>query len=172
MSARVSIRPLEERDLPDFLAISNRQEMARCFPHTLPYTEEQMRKRWRELQEMPDRTWTYSIVADDAWVGIINAGTIHRNSQGVQFGYYILPEKHGKGIGSQAIEQFVAQEFARGIMRLQTLVGPTNPVSRRVMEKTGFTLEGILQAYLEFQNRLIDVCLYARINPAAPARWF
>jgi RimJ/RimL family protein N-acetyltransferase len=49
--------------------------------------------------------------------------------------------------------------------RLYAGIFSSNPASGRVLEKAGFTCEGILRAHVTKNDELLDEHLYARLRP-------
>ncbi len=166
----IALSPFAHKDLPDYVALMNEPRIAKWLPHVQPFSEAQGQQYWDRMQDAdnPVHPRSYSVWVDGAWQGIVHCSQMQRNVHGTQFGYYLRPEIHGKGVGTQAVIQFTERLISEGMIRLQALVDPENVASRRVMEKSGYLFEGILRSFLTFRGGLIDVCMYARINSAAP----
>jgi RimJ/RimL family protein N-acetyltransferase len=61
-------------------------------------------------------------------------------------GYMLVPEERGKGYGSEAVQMIVDYLFLhKDIVRIQAETHPDNLGSQRVLEKVGFTREGIIR---------------------------
>lgn len=98
-------------------------------------------------------------------VGGITLGNIRYGvSQSAQIGYW-MGEKHaGKGLMQDAIGALLSHAF--GTMRLHRVEAaciPGNARSIRVLEKAGFTREGLLRAYLRINGVWQDHFVYALI---------
>ncbi len=87
-------------------------------------------------------------------------------------GYVFAREAWGLGYASESLAAMVDLAERLGVERLQALVHVDNDASWRVLEKAGFTREGMLRRYLEFPNLppgvAADVFCYARIFASRP----
>jgi RimJ/RimL family protein N-acetyltransferase len=83
-----------------------------------------------------------------------------------EFGYYIDKHYEGKGITTKAISLlcdyfFTEQGFNKLFMRISDL----NKASKRVAEKNGFAIEGILKSdYRNFKDELVDLTYYGKVR--------
>lgn len=98
-------------------------------------------------------------------VGGITLGNIRYGvSQSAQIGYW-MGEKHaGKGLMQDAMGALLSHAF--GSMRLHRVEAaciPGNARSIRVLEKAGFTREGLLRSYLRINGIWQDHFMYALI---------
>jgi len=66
-----------------------------------------------------------------------------------EVGYWTNPDARGKGVATQALQVLARWAFAElGVERLEWLAEVGNVGSRRVAEKAGFTVEGLLRQKL------------------------
>jgi RimJ/RimL family protein N-acetyltransferase len=81
-------------------------------------------------------------------------------------GYVLARPQWGKGFASEALGAVVGLASRLGVQRLYALCHVAHPASARVLERSGFTLEGVLHRYLVFPNledqSAQDVRCYAR----------
>ena len=80
-------------------------------------------------------------------------------------GYWVAEPFWGRGIATAAVE-FISEYALRTfpIHRLQAAVFDWNPASARVLEKTGYTLEGRQRRNVSKGGRVGDLLLYARLG--------
>lgn len=64
----------------------------------------------------------------------------------VETGYWIRADARNRGVTTRALRLVARHAFASGAERLQLRADLLNVPSRRVAEKTGFTLEGVLRS--------------------------
>lgn len=123
------------------------------FPH--PYTEEHADGWFALLAAMPEPTH-WAIEVDGLAVGSIGVET-----DSGHFGYWLGEPYWGRGIMSAAVSRVApyALEHFR-FERLQSPVFEWNPASMRVLEKCGFTREGVLRQSIVKDGQLIDQVLY------------
>jgi len=82
-------------------------------------------------------------------------------------GYVLAKEAWGQGFASEAVHAMVDLAARLGVVRLHALCHPAHRASWRVLEKCGFSREGIWRDHAEFPNLTpgvrSDVLCYARI---------
>ena len=73
-------------------------------------------------------------------------------------GLAIHPMHFGKGYGRQLLEEVKQWAMRRGILRLELDVAEDNPRAKRLYEKSGFVVEGVLRklAYRQAEQRFFD----------------
>ena len=96
-------------------------------------------------------------------VGVERHGDVWRFTG--EIGYWIGADHWGQGYASEAIAAFVPHAFATfGLERIEARVFAPNRSSRRVLEKCGFRLEGVLRRAVLKDGRFLDAALYARLR--------
>ena len=109
------------------------------------------------------KTFAFAITVDGKVVGSISAfrqENIHR--QTAELGYYLAEPYWGQGIMTEAVRQLCADLFARtDLIRIFAEPFAYNTASRRVLEKAGFQLEGILKKNAVKNGIVHDMSLYA-----------
>ncbi|MCY4260405.1 MAG: GNAT family protein [Rhodobacteraceae bacterium] len=79
-------------------------------------------------------------------------------------GYWVGRDHASRGFMSEAIPAVVNFAFDADISRVEAACLPDNMPSRRVLEKSGFTCEGIAGGYLQIAGRWRDHALYAKMR--------
>lgn len=131
------------------------------FPH--PYTIEDARTFLKSVVNSEPITLFCIEVNGDAVGGIgIRIGTdVHR--QTAELGYWLSQEFWVRGIMTEAVAAFT--EFCFQNFQLRRIYAEpfaNNPASARVLEKSGFALEGRLKNNVLKDGKLLDSLLYAR----------
>ena len=79
-----------------------------------------------------------------------------------ELGYYLSEECWGKGIMTDAVRQLCEKIFSQtNIIRIFAEPFSHNIGSRRVLEKAGFQLEGILKNFVSKDGKIYDAAMYA-----------
>lgn len=108
----------------------------------------------------------YAIVIDGAAVGSIalTGGTdVYRKS--AELGYWLAEPYWSQGIMTEAIARICAEGFEKmDIVRIFAEPYHINLASRRVLEKNGFALEGVLKNSVIKHDKLLDTCIYALLK--------
>lgn len=96
-------------------------------------------------------------------IGVHAQTDVHRFT--AELGYWIAEPYWGRGIATAAVRAIVAHSFAtRPVERIFAMVHANNPTSARVLEKTGFKLEGLLRRNVCKDGVTLDSLLYARLR--------
>ena len=96
-------------------------------------------------------------------IGAIRCGNIHFCA--AELGYYINERFWGRGIATAAVKLVCEKLFAEtDILRIFAEPFSDNFASRRVLEKSGFVLEGILKNNAVKNGIVWDMAMYAKIK--------
>jgi ribosomal-protein-alanine N-acetyltransferase len=96
-------------------------------------------------------------------VGIDLRDDIYRKSP--LLGYWLREDYWGKGIMTEAVKLVTAYAFANlDIVRIQAGVLSNNPRSMRVLEKAGYTKEGILKNNIIKKGMVLDEHIYGFVK--------
>jgi [ribosomal protein S5]-alanine N-acetyltransferase len=149
----VSLRPLDERDLPVLERALGDPEIGRWLDNT-GLTPRDVLVRTAAQLERGDGA-TLAIVAAGACVGSIWLNLGPSGRAGV--GYWLLAEARGRGLVARALALVVRWAFAdNGVQRLSLLADPRNAASIRVAERAGFVREGVLRSWVEVNGERVD----------------
>ncbi len=97
-------------------------------------------------------------------IGLFLGGDVYRKS--AELGYWLAEDYWGRGVMTAAVKQLCAEVFSRwDIARIYAEPFARNTGSRRVLEKAGFTLEGIMKKGVYKNGALEDYCMYALLRP-------
>jgi len=133
------------------------------FPH--PYTMDAA-IGWIGQMLTQDPQVNFAIDVDGMAVGVIGLEIredVYRKS--ALLGYWISETLWGKGIMPKAIKLITAYAFENlGLIRIQAGVLSNNPRSMRVLEKAGFTLDGILKNNIIKNGVIMDEYIYAALK--------
>ena len=111
-----------------------------------------------------------AIAVDGAAVGGISvtAGSdVYRRD--AELGYWLGEPFWGRGIMTEAVRRICREAFERlDIVRIHAAVYARNGASCRVLEKAGFTREGVLRRSVYKNGEVLDACLYALLREELP----
>ena len=134
-----------------------------------PYTKadgEYFIKNMAQKQEADGEGIFYAIEVDKKIVGNISIEKSSglRSVVGV-IGYYLIPEFYGRGIMTEAVKMICAEAFEKlDISRIEGTVFEPNIGSRRVLEKAGFELEGVLKDAFYKNGKLYNEYVYGLVK--------
>jgi len=167
-SGNIKLRPLRLTDATRIVELANNEKISRNLrdgfpnPYTLPDAESFLAKFTDQ-----DTVTLFGIEYNGEHVGNISlqpGQDIYRKS--AEIGYFIGEPYWNKGIVTTAVNMITEYGFNRlGIIRIHTGVFEYNIASQRVLEKCGFTKEGVFRKSVFKQNRIWDEVRYSKINP-------
>ncbi|MBV8638761.1 MAG: GNAT family N-acetyltransferase [Candidatus Eremiobacteraeota bacterium] len=170
MEETLRLRPWRDDDVERLVEIANDADVARYmadrFPH--PYTIEDARF-WIALQDEFAAVNNFAIEVDGELAGGIGMDPlVGERRTGAHFGYWLGRAYWGRGIATAACAAFT--EYAmdrRGFIRLEATVYAPNIPSMRVLEKCGYTCEGIMRSAVIKRGEILDSHLYAKVTVRA-----
>ncbi len=89
------------------------------------------------------------VVADVRNGVIFGGGTLHHldSERGIiEIGYWLYPRARGRGIATKVARALAEYAFTLGVQRVTAHVSVGNLQSERVLERAGFTREGVLRS--------------------------
>ena len=125
-------------------------------------------EREREL----GNAWPFfSFDRDDRLIGGITLSNVRRGvAETGTVGYWIGRPHAGKGLATAAVSVLRRYAFIDlKLHRLEAACVPHNHASRRVLEKSGFRLEGQAMAYLKINGVWADHLLFGLLSEEADA---
>jgi len=146
----VNLRVVEKEDLPMVTEWFNNPEFSGEYD---PLDEQQSRvdieKRYENLGL--DHKWFIIEKKDGTAIGFAGSFVIGRL---LEIGYALVSGERGKGYGTEAIKILVDYLFlSKDIVRIQAGTNAANKASQKVLEKAGFTREGIVRKEM-FQRQM------------------
>ncbi|HEX5465633.1 MAG TPA: GNAT family protein [Candidatus Limnocylindrales bacterium] len=172
----VTVRPLVEADL-DVLARELVDLTRRGAWYPLPAAGDgDVRKAFADDALWSGGSGIFAVTdraGDGAIIGVVSWQRIESDTPDVELGYRIFdPQMRGRGAASEAVGLVGSYLFAIGHdHRLRLVIHPDNIASRRVAEKTGFTLEATSREAWYDRGAWQDVLIYTVTREEWQARW-
>jgi len=109
--------------------------------------------------------WGIALENKEELIGMIGFNSFVPGHKGVLV-FALVQEYWGKGYMAEAIAAVTAYGFSTlELKRIEAEVLPGNKGSEKVLEKTGFRHEGLLQQWMLWDNKAFDVNMYALLPP-------
>ena len=157
----VDLKVLEKDDLPLLADWSNNPEFFGEFGFDFFVNPQMSKTEWEKRYDSftPDTKWFFIEKKDGTKIGTV----LHLlNGNFMEIGYILVPNERKKGYGSEAIKIIVDYLFlSKELVRVQAITGVDNFASHRVLEKAGFTKEGIMHKSGFIRGEWKDGCLYS-----------
>ena len=136
----------EAGNLPDF----GREEMLASLPH-LPALAASGR-----LMPM--------LATDARTADVVGGGTLHHLDAEraiVEIGYWVLPHARRRGVATRIARLLARHAFALGVERVAAYVNVGNVASEGVLERAGYTREGVVRSLPVPSGRRVDKTLFS-----------
>jgi ribosomal-protein-alanine N-acetyltransferase len=124
-----------------------------------------LRHYQREMRE--DLGYSYFIFGgDDVLVGGVSLSNVRRGvTQSASLGYWLGVPYVRRGLMSAAVTTLVAHAFhTLKLHRVEAASQPDNVASVRVLERCGFSVEGVARQYLKINGEWQDHTLFAVVH--------
>jgi RimJ/RimL family protein N-acetyltransferase len=168
---RVTLRPYTDADLPGLRAAmadldvlkltgsvhSEAEALAPVTPE-----QEQARLAWFKSRNDTDDRLDLAVV-DQATGGCVGEAVLNQwdpGNESANFRILIGPAGQNRGLGTEATRLIIGYAFEYlGLHRITLEVYAFNPRARRVYEKVGFQVEGVLRESLRYEDEWVDATL-------------
>jgi RimJ/RimL family protein N-acetyltransferase len=104
------------------------------------------------------------VVADAASGALLGGGALHHldpERASVAIGYWVFPRARRRGVATRVARLLAEHAFSLGILRVEAYVNVGNDASERVLERAGFTREGLIRSLPKPDGRRVDKTLYS-----------
>lgn len=167
---RLILRRVLPSDVKEMFELRSNPETMKYIPRPLLTNHEEA---LAHIQMMEDKietnegiNWAITFKGDDKMLGVIGHYRIKPEHYRAEVGYMILPEYHGKGITTEAVQCVV--DYGFNTMQLHSIEGvidPENEASERVLQKCGFVKEAHFKENEFYDGKFIDAVVYSKLNP-------
>lgn len=166
---RLILRLVEKGDLPALFAVNGDKKVFRYSPRENWKSPADGRKWFSRIMahRKNGATMQFVIVLRDGGHPIGTLAAFHfEDSVGSAEVGYVLGRKHwGKGIMKEALAAFVAFAFDRlKLKRLEAELDPRNAASAKVLERVGFSREGLRRRNYFSKGEVTDTALYGMLS--------
>ena len=104
------------------------------------------------------------LVALDGADDVVGAGMLHHldtERRIVEIGYFVLPGARRRGFGTVIARTLAEHAFSLGVERVAAYVNVGNTASERVLERAGFTREGVVRSLPKPDGQRVDKTLFS-----------
>jgi RimJ/RimL family protein N-acetyltransferase len=124
-----------------------------------PFSRDEVAER---LRDSP--TLARLVVADVETGDILGGGTLHHldpKRSVIEIGYWLYPRARGRGVATKVARALAEYAFTLGLQRVAAYVEVGNVPSERVLERAGFTREGVIRSLPKSEGRRVDKTLFS-----------
>lgn len=165
----VTLRPIEEEDLEFVQRCMNHPQIWRPALDINPMNRVQGSEFFENV--ISDTDGVKCLVCDDEPVGFVSLTESRygpdetSRARSAELAYWIAPEQHGNGYGSDAAERLIQYAFEdRNLRRVKARLGGFNDASRALLESLGFKHEGTLREASWYRGEYHDMLVYGLLR--------
>ncbi len=157
----VNLRVVEPTDIPLLSDWLNNLEFQGQYTPLIQYSKEDYKRRFTEITE--DHKQFMIEKKNGTEIGII----IYFLVQGgpyrlLEIGYYMIMSERKHGYCTEAVQIFIDYLFlSQTIERIQATTDSRNATSQRVLQKAGFSKEGIMRRALFMKGEYVNITLFS-----------
>ncbi|HEX4199852.1 MAG TPA: GNAT family protein [Caulobacteraceae bacterium] len=162
---RLSLRPLEPRDVPAVHQMMSDIEVMAFWDSAVvddpAVTAEIVEQELEETEQDKARYWAMELASSGAVIGLCDLSEIDRRHSRADVGFMVARRYWGAGYTYEAMHAVIGHA-AQGLRlrRLQARAHLGNIRSMRLLDRLGFKREGLLRGYVERDGERRDCALY------------
>lgn len=169
-SERLLLRAITQDDVAEVFTLRSNPETMQYIPRPLVTTTEEALAHITMIQEKIELgegiNWAITLKPSNKLLGIIGHYRIQWHNYRSEIGYMLLPEAHGKGIATEAVQLICAYGFEHLKMHtLEGVIDPKNDASAKVLEKNGFVKEAHFKENEFYNGTFLDTVIYSKLEP-------
>ncbi len=149
------------KDLANLMNHADRSYLSNGLPY--PYTDDNAQWWLNMVADKDEKDGLYrAVIVDGNIVGMVS---LEKKSdvyeKDADISYLLMTEHWGKGITTQAVQEFCEEAFKKlDIIRITGSVFGENEASKKVLTKAGFVLEGVMRNAVYKNGKVMDLCHY------------
>jgi ribosomal-protein-alanine N-acetyltransferase len=166
---RLVLRRICQDDLDGVIAMRGNPETMRYIPRPLVTTVEEGMAHIATIESALESNtainWVVTLKDNDAFMGVIGLYRIQPENHRAELGYMLLPEHHGKGYVTEAIDAVLAFGFETvNFHSIEAVIDPDNIASERVLQKNGFVKEAHILENELWEGKFWDTIIYSLLR--------
>jgi ribosomal-protein-alanine N-acetyltransferase len=168
-SERLLLRQITSNDVNEIFELRSNPETMKYIPRPLVISIDEAMDHIKMIQDKIDTNeginWAITLKDSPRMIGIIGHYRIRWEHFRSEIGYMLLPEYHGKGLITEAIELMIKYGFDDMKMHsLEAIIDPDNTASARVLEKNNFVKEAHILQNEFYDGKFLDTVIYSILN--------
>ena len=167
---RLILRRVLPSDVKEMFELRSNPETMKYIPRPLVTNYDEALAHIKMMEDKIETNeginWAITLKGDDKMLGVIGHYRIKPEHYRAEVGYMILPEYHGKGITTEAVQCVVDYGFnTMPLHSIEGVIDPENEASQRVLQKCGFVKEAHFKENEFYDGKFIDAVVYSKLNP-------
>lgn len=166
---RLLLRRVTTDDVNEVFELRSNPETMKFIPRPLVKNNEEALEHIAMIEEKIETNiginWGITLKGNPKLLGIIGYYRMQPENYRSEIGYILLPEFHGKGIITEAVNTLINYGFNDlKLHSIEAVIDPENYASEKVLQKCGFVKEAHLKECGFYDGKFIDSVIYSLLN--------
>lgn len=166
---RLVLRQITNDDVNEIFELRSNPETMKYIPRPLVKTIEDALEHIATIEEKivlnEGINWGITLKGNDRLFGIIGFYRMQPENFRSEIGYMLLPEFHGKGIITEAVQRLITYGFDDlKLHSIEAVIDPENFASEKVLQKCNFIKEAHLKESQFYEGKFLDKVIYSLLN--------
>lgn len=166
---RLYLRRVANDDVNEIFLLRSNKETMKFIPRPLVKNQEDALEHIlmidNKIETNEGINWAITLKNNPRLIGVIGHYRIKPENYRAEMGYMLLPEYHGRGIITEAINEVVKYGFEKmKLHSIEAIIDPENYASEKVLQKNGFVKEAHLLENECYEGRFLDTVIYSKLN--------
>jgi ribosomal-protein-alanine N-acetyltransferase len=163
---RIKLRTLKFSDAEVIRKFAKDKKITKyTFVISPPFTRKQAQAFIKKTEKEREKGIAYyfgiELKENRKLIGMINLVKIDRKNKNAEIGFWLAGKYQGKGLAKEALNSILDFGFKKlKLKRIEARVLHKNKPAQKLLEKTGFKLEGRLRRKTFFKNQWFDDLIY------------
>lgn len=168
-TTRIILRRITNDDVNEVFELRSNPETMKYIPRPLAKTNQEALDHIAlidsKIVNNEGINWAITLKGSPKFIGIIGHYCIKPEHFRAEIGYMLLPQYHGKGIITEAINCAVDYGFNQmGLHSIEAVIDPRNFASEKVLQKNGFRKEAHLIENEYYEGAFLDTAIYSLLK--------
>lgn len=166
---RLILRRITNDDVNEIFELRSNPETMKYIPRPLVKTTEDALEHVAMIEEKivsnVGINWGITLKGNSKVLGIIGYYRMQPENYRAEIGYMLLPDFHGKGIISEAVNRLITYGFDDlKLHSIEAVIDPENIASEKVLQKCGFVKEAHLKEAEFYEGKFLDKVIYSLLS--------
>lgn len=166
---RLILRRITNDDVNEVFELRSNPETMKYIPRPLVKTTEDALEHIAMIEEkIVENTginWGITLKGNPKVLGIIGYYRLQPENYRAEIGYMLLPEFHGKGIITEAVNRLITYGFNNlKLHSIEAVIDPENFASEKVLQKCHFIKEAHLKESEFYDGKFLDKVIYSLLS--------
>jgi ribosomal-protein-alanine N-acetyltransferase len=166
---RLLLRRIINDDVNEVFELRSNPETMKYIPRPLVQTTEDAMEHIAMIEDKiitnVGINWGITLKDSSKLLGIIGYYRMQPENYRAEIGYILLPEFHGKGIITEAVNKLIRYGFDNlELHSIEAVIDPENFASEKVLQKCGFVKEAHFKEAEFYNGRFLDKVIYSLLD--------